>query len=150
MYVQKPGHDLPEINSLDHQIALARGSTMALETMRTRLRYSKGKNTLSLQELKYEKLRQYEQQKNENNFYQSCRDILHELIAAATEVAEDLTSPYDFEPGMIASNTAKALAGARLLRGALEDSRVQEARAEHKWKREWNSSRVCKPIARWI
>ncbi|KAL3251042.1 hypothetical protein ABHI18_010870 [Aspergillus niger] len=31
------GFDLPDINPLDHRIALARGSTMALDTTRARL-----------------------------------------------------------------------------------------------------------------
>ncbi|BCR99841.1 uncharacterized protein AKAW2_50183A [Aspergillus luchuensis] len=38
-------HDLPEINLIDHQIALARGTTMALETTRVRLRNAKKNGT---------------------------------------------------------------------------------------------------------
>lgn len=77
------GHDLPEINSLDHQIALVRGSTIALETTRKRLRESKDRHRLSLPELRLEKLRQWELQENENHenqFYRSCHDILHTFI----------------------------------------------------------------------
>ena len=63
-----PRHDLPEINSLDHQIALARGSTMALETTRTRLKCSKSRNRLSLQELKEERICQRDQQRTRISF----------------------------------------------------------------------------------
>lgn len=45
-------HDLPEINSLDHQIALAQGSTMALETTKSYLRSTKAQRRLPLSELK--------------------------------------------------------------------------------------------------
>ena len=67
-----PRRELPEINPLDHQIALARGSTMALETTRARLSVSKYRNKLSLAELKEEKISQRDQQEEENQFYRSC------------------------------------------------------------------------------
>lgn len=65
-------HDLPEINSLAYQIALAKGSTMALETTRTRLKCSKSRNRLSLQELRNERICQQDLQEDENEFYRSC------------------------------------------------------------------------------
>lgn len=145
-----PNHDLPEINSLDHQIAQANGSTIALETTRSRLQGFKPKNRQSLQEIKYEKLVQYEHQKNENDFYKSCRDMFHELFSVASEVSQSLLTQHDFEPENNPSHKPVILAAARALRAALERSRVQEARAEQEWKRQWNPSRIWKPTTRWI
>jgi hypothetical protein len=51
-------YDLPEINSLNHQIAMAYSSTMALETTKIRLQNSKSEHKRSLPESRYEKLRQ--------------------------------------------------------------------------------------------
>ncbi|CAP99875.1 hypothetical protein PCH_Pc22g25870 [Penicillium rubens Wisconsin 54-1255] len=47
---------LPEINLLDHQISMARGSTMALETTQPRLRESKTQPEMSISELKAERI----------------------------------------------------------------------------------------------
>lgn len=46
----------PEINLLDHQIAMARGSTMVLETTRTRLESYKMRPELSSSESKEERI----------------------------------------------------------------------------------------------
>ncbi|KAJ5704368.1 hypothetical protein N7536_000057 [Penicillium majusculum] len=91
-------HELPEINSLDHQIAMARGSTMALETTRVRLQSSKSEHRRSLPELRSEKLRQLGQQKSENEFYQACLENLHELSNSVIEAIQDLTPQSYFEP----------------------------------------------------
>ncbi|KAJ5752794.1 hypothetical protein N7520_009711 [Penicillium odoratum] len=48
----------PEINSLDHQIAMAGGSTMAVETTRPRLRMSKRCPKTTPQALKQQWLQQ--------------------------------------------------------------------------------------------
>ena len=44
------GFDLPDINPIDHQIALAGGSTMALDTTRTRLQAAKSARRRSVPE----------------------------------------------------------------------------------------------------
>lgn len=146
-------HDLPEINSLDHQIALARGSTMALETTRTRLQFSKSRHRLSLPETKEEKVRQLNQQEVENEFYRTCHEIFQQLSIAVLDVidaSQDLTlqSHYDSER----STTGKTQIWQQInrLRGALENSRSQEAQAEQEWKTKWNISCVWSPSIRWI
>ncbi|KAJ5454959.1 hypothetical protein N7530_012728 [Penicillium desertorum] len=144
------GHDLPEINSLDHQIALARGSTMALETTRKRLQESKVRRRLSLPELRQEKLRQWELQESENQFYRSCLDIFYSLSKAAADVSDGLALQYLFEPETSPVGNARVLQANKSLREALEYSRVQEARAEREWKRQWNVPRIWNPTTRWI
>ncbi|THC87333.1 hypothetical protein EYZ11_013222 [Aspergillus tanneri] len=91
-------HDLPEITSLDHQIALVRGSTIALEAARTRLRCAKTDRRLSLPELREEKLRQWERQDHENRFYEECLAIFHELSASTISVSQTLALQHCFEP----------------------------------------------------
>ncbi|CDM32692.1 unnamed protein product [Penicillium roqueforti FM164] len=48
-----------EINLLDHQISMASGSTMALETTRPRLRKSKTLTEMSVSEMKAERMQQH-------------------------------------------------------------------------------------------
>ncbi|CAG8401280.1 unnamed protein product [Penicillium salamii] len=79
-------HDPPDINSLDHQIALARGSTMALEITRARLQCSKVCHQLSLPETKQKKIRQFNQQEIENEFYRTCHDVFQELSVAVLDI----------------------------------------------------------------
>lgn len=143
-------HDLPEINSLDHQIALARGSTIALETTRTRLRCAKTDHRLSMPELREEKLRQWEHQNHENQFYEECLVVFRDLSALAIDVSQDLTLQHYFEPEVSPVGNARVLELVHKLRGALEQARAQEAQAEHEWKRRWNVPRFAGPSSRWI
>lgn len=142
-------HDLPEINSLDHQIALARGSTMALETTRTRLRCSKSRNRLSLGELKEERICQRDQQENENQFYRSCFENFLDLTMAIIEVSQELMLQYHFEPEVRPLANKRVFQAVRKLRVAMEQSRIREAHAEQVWKRQWKVSRV-NHTTRWI
>ena len=142
-------HDLPEINPLDHQIALARGSTIALETTRTRLQCSKTGGRLSLPERREEKLRQWERQESENRFYRSCCDIFHDISAVAIDASQDLTLHSHFEPENPVGNV-RVLQAVHRLRAALEQSRTLEAQAEQEWKQQWNVSRAWNTTARWI
>jgi hypothetical protein len=144
-----PRHDLPEINSLDHQIALARGSTMALETTRTRLKCSKSRNRLSLQELKEERICQRDQQENENQFYRSCFENLLNLTMSIIDVSQELTLQYHFEPEARPLDNERVFQAVRKLRVALEQSRIREAQAEQIWKRQWKVSRI-NHTTRWI
>jgi hypothetical protein len=137
-------HDLPEINSLDHQIAVAKGSTMALETTRTRMQITKGRRPVSLSELKIEKLRQRDQQETENQFYRSCFENLSELLTDVLNIANMLElEPNEIGPGRIREIIVR-------LRAALDKSRVREAQAEQEWKRQWSVSRLWRPAGRWI
>lgn len=137
-------HDLPEINSLDHQIAVANGSTMALEMMRTRMQSTKGRSPLSLSELKAEKLRQRDQQETENQFYRSCFENLSELLSDVLSVTHMLElKASEFNQSSIREITVR-------LRAALDKSRVREAQAEQEWKRQWSVSRIWKPAGRWL
>lgn len=146
-------HDLPEINSLDHQIALARGSTMALETTRTRLRCSKSRHRLSLPETKEEKIRQLNEQEAENEFYRRCHDIFQQLsvtVLDVIEVSQDLALQCHYDSELSISAKTQIWQQMTSLRGALEQSRSREALAEQDWKRKWNISRVWSPSTRWI
>ncbi|KAI2787009.1 hypothetical protein POX_f07362 [Penicillium oxalicum] len=137
-------HDLPEINSLDHQIAVANGSTMALETTRTRMQNTKARNPLSLAELKAEKLRQRDQQETENQFYRSCFENLGELLSDVLAVAHMLELGAS---GLGQSSIREIIVR---LRAALDKSRVRDAQAEQEWKRQWSISRIWRPAERWL
>lgn len=143
-------HDLPEINALDHQIALARGSTMALETTRSRLRGTKARHRLSLSELKEEKIRQRDQQEHENDFYRTCFKNLHQLVTVVIDSIQELALQYHFEPEATPGGNPRLLQTIQLLRLAVENSRAQEAKAEQEWTRQWNISRFGRPTARRI
>ncbi|KAJ5215271.1 uncharacterized protein N7498_001678 [Penicillium cinerascens] len=143
-------HDLPEINSLDHQIAMAHGSTMALETTTIRLQNSKSGHRRSLPESRYEKLRQWEEQKCENEFFQSCLENFHEFSKSVIGVIQNLTPQFYDEPEEVPVSNLHVLLAVHLLREQLEKSRVQEAKAEQKWKSQWNLSRIWNPTSRWI
>lgn len=143
-------HDLPEINSLDHLISMAHGSTMALETTRVRLQNSKSESQHSLPELRCEKLRQWEQQKYENEFYQSCLENFHELSKSVIDVIQDFTPQSYYEPAVTPNRGLEVQLAVRLLRETLEKSRAQEARAEQNWKSRWNIARIRNPTTHWI
>ena len=143
-------HDLPEINSLDHQIALARGSTIALETTRVRLRKSKERKRLSLPELKEQKLNEKSEQESENDFYRSCFVNFRELITTTVKAIDELELQCHFEPEaepMGNSNLRKTL---EALRNVLEGSKNREAMVELQWKQKWNISRIGRPACRWL
>jgi hypothetical protein len=143
-------HDLPEINSLDHQISLAQGSTIALETTRTRLQSSKSEKRQSVPESRQEKHRQRELQERENRFYRTCYDIFQELSNVAIITSQDLILQSHFEPEVCPAGNSRFLRASLKLREALERSRVREARAELEWKRWWNISRIGNLATRWI
>ena len=117
-------YDLPEINSLDHQIALARGSTIVLETTRARLRCAKTDRRLSLPELREEKLRQWECQDHENRFYKECLLMFQELSTLAIDVSQYLMLQHEFEPEVSPIGNRRVLETAHQLREALEQSRA--------------------------
>lgn len=140
-----PGrHKPPDINSLDHQIAMVHGSTMALETTRGRLQHSKSNHGLSAQEIRDEKLRQYNQQRNENNFYRSCRDNFRELAATAMRISQYLENEAN------SYDRTKISEAMEILNTALEASRDREARAEEQWKQEWEFVPNPAPPVPWI
>ena len=144
-------HSLPEINALDHQIALVRGSTITLEMTRTRLQCAKANERLSPSEKWKEKLRQWECQETENQFYQTCLEIFKELSIRALDACQDLELQRDFMPEISPIGNAHMLEVAQTFRSLIEMSRVGETQAEQKWKRQWNSERAAaRPSTRWI
>lgn len=147
-----PVRESPDINPLDHQIALVRGTTMALETTRARLSISKYNKKLSLRELKNEKLSQREQQEEENQFYRSCFENFRRLVVTVFEVSaveptQDMSLQSHFDPEQANANLKLAV---DRLRVALEASRSQEAQDERAWKSKWKVSRFWDPAPRWI
>ena len=140
----------PEINSLDHQIAMSRGSSIALETLRSRLRRSKQEIELSPARLRDARLRQWEQQQYENEFYASCRRNFNELSTVVLDVTKETTLQCDFEPDVDPVGNIQLLRAILSLRGALETSRKQEAEAEQVWKCQWKTSRIWSSSDSWI
>ena len=143
-------HDLPEINSLDHQIALARGSTIALETTRSRLQKSKEEKRLSLPELKEQKQNERIEQESENDFYRSCFTNFRELATATFQAIDELELQYFFEPEAEPIGNRNVRKALDALHNTLEESKNREAKAENQWKQRWNISRFGKPACRWL
>jgi hypothetical protein len=141
---------LPEINTLDHQLAMSSGTSMALETTRSRLQRSKTKHRMSLPELRESKLRQWEQQKHENEFYASCRENLLNLSRAALEVAQQLLLQYHFEPEVNPVGNVRLLQAIQALRASLDESKRREIEAEQTWKREWRVTHIQRSRNSWI
>ncbi|RDH26516.1 hypothetical protein BDQ94DRAFT_177501 [Aspergillus welwitschiae] len=123
-------HDLPGINLIDHQIALARGTTMALETTRVRLQNAK-KN-------------------DENRFFRTCLKIFDDLAAVTVEVSDNLILQHGFEPEVSPVGNRRILLGMRKLQEALSDSHGKEARAREEWDRRLNLPNFRAPLPQWI
>ncbi|GCB28308.1 hypothetical protein AAWM_11193 [Aspergillus awamori] len=143
-------HDLPEINLIDHQIALARGTTMALETTRVRIRNAKKNGPRSLRDTLEEKWRQWKRQEDENRFFRTCLRIFDDLAAVAGEVSDDLILQHEFEPEVSPVGNRRILLVMRKLQEALSDSHRKEARAREKWDRRLNLPDIHAPVPQWI
>ncbi|KAJ5216876.1 hypothetical protein N7468_009884 [Penicillium chermesinum] len=143
-------HSLPEINALDHQIALLQGSTIALETTQARLQAGKTERRKSEQEAVSDKLQQYYKQEAENRFYRTCRSILHQLLQTSSDVYDMLELQCEFEPEVSLFGNARLRMAAETLQMALDASRTQEVQAEQEWKREWNPSPAHEVQTGWI
>lgn len=141
---------LPEINLLDHQISMARGSTMALETTRPRLRKSKTQPQMSILELKAERMQQHSQQGLENNFYSKCFESFHQLVSATMDATQSLALQYHFNPAKSPSGDPRLIRAIVLLRVALDKSRAEETSAEQEWKQQWRVSSVRQSSLRWL
>lgn len=131
-------HDLPEINLIDHQIALARGTTMALETTRGRLQNAKRHRPRSLWDTLEDKWRQWKRQEDENRFFRTCHSIFDDLAAVAVEVSDALILQHEFEPEASPAGNERILLAMRKLQEALGDSEEKEARAREDWHRRLN------------
>ena len=139
-----------EINSLDHQIAMSGGSTMALESTRSRLKISKTQPKLSLPKLKKERLQQRDQQERENNFYCNCFRNFHQLVSSVMDSTQSLALQYHFNTGEGPSGDPRLIRTMVLLRVALDKSRAEEAQAEQEWKQQWNVPSTRKSATRWL
>ncbi|KAJ5453745.1 uncharacterized protein N7458_004701 [Penicillium daleae] len=142
--------NLPEINTLDHQLAMSHGTSMALETTRSRLQRSKSRHRMSLPELRDSKLRQWEQQWHENEFYASCRENFLSLSKAALEVSQQLILQYHFEPEVNPVGNIRLLQAIQALKASLDESKRRELEAEQNWKREWRVIRIQRSRNSWI
>lgn len=123
---------------------------MALETTRSRLRSTKAQRRLPLSEMKEQRIHQRNEQEHENQFYRSCFESFHELAMTTIESIQDLALQYHFEPEARPAGNRHLRITLEHLRNALEQSKVQEARAEQGWKRQWGISRMSKPATRWL
>ncbi|OJZ79538.1 hypothetical protein ASPFODRAFT_55072 [Aspergillus luchuensis CBS 106.47] len=143
-------HDLPEIILIDHQIALARGTTMALETTCVRLRNAKKDHPRSLRDTLEEKWGQWKRQEDENRFFRTCLKIFDDLAAVAVEVSDDLILQHEFEPEVSPVGNRRIVPGMRKLREALADSHGKEARAREEWDRRLKLLGIRAPLPQWI
>jgi hypothetical protein len=150
-------HDLTEISLLDHQIALAGGTTMALETTRTRLQDAKHERPLSLPETLEKKWEQWKRQEDENRFFMDCLRILNDLTAVAIEVSESLIeesgSPdvqRDVGLGVSSASKERVFQMIHKLQRALVESQGLEIRARVKWDSRSNRPCLRAPSSRWI
>ena len=139
----------PEINSLDHQIAMAGGSTMVMETTRPRLKVSKKSPKTTPRALKQQWLQQRSQQERENEFYSGCFRNFHRLVATVMDSTQDLALQYHFNPGASPAGDPRLIRTIVLLKTALDKSRVEEAQAEAEWKRQYGIS-AEKATTRWV
>ena len=139
----------PEINSLDHQIAMAGGSTMAVEATRPRLRMSKRSPKTTPRALKQQWLQQRNQQERENDFYTDCFKNFHRLVATVMDSTQDLALQYHFNPGASPAGDPRLIRTIVLLQTALDKSRMEEAQAEVEWKRQCGLSNE-KVVTRWV
>ncbi|KAL7649031.1 hypothetical protein ACMYSQ_012538 [Aspergillus niger] len=144
------GFDRPDINPLDHQIALAHGSTMALDTTRTRLQAVKSARRRSVPETLKDKRQQWEQQERENQFYEYCLHIFQNMTAVAIDVSQELSLLRLFEPEVNLAGHPRVWEAAHKLRDALRQAWEREAVAEYEWKKQWNMPRMGMPSSRWI
>jgi hypothetical protein len=126
----------PEINSLDHQIAMAGGSTMVVETTRPRLKVSKKSPKITPRALKKQWLQQRSQQERENEFYSGCFRNFHRLVATVMDSTQDLALQYHFNPGTSPAGDPRLIRTIVLLKTALDKLRAKEAQAEAEWKRQ--------------
>ncbi|GKZ94879.1 hypothetical protein AnigIFM59636_008610 [Aspergillus niger] len=143
-------HDLSEINLIDYQIALARGTTMALKPTRVRLRNAKKTGPRSLRDTLEEKWRHWKRQEDENRFFGTYLKIFDDLAAVAVEVSDDLILQHEFEPEVNTVGNRRILLGMRKLQEALPDSHGKEARAREKWDRRLNLPNIRAPLPQWI
>ncbi|KAL3252725.1 hypothetical protein ABHI18_009927 [Aspergillus niger] len=143
-------HDLPEINLIDHQIALAWGTTMALETTRLWLQNAKKNGPRSLRETLEERWRQWKRQEDENRFFRTCLKFFDDLAAVAVEVSDDLIQQHEFEPEVSPVGNRRILLGMRKLQEALSDSHGKEARAREEWDHRLNLPHIRAPLPQWI
>ncbi|CAG8904678.1 unnamed protein product [Penicillium nalgiovense] len=116
---------LPEINLLDHQISMARGSTMALETTRPRLRKSK-----TNPKCRYPNLPPTCQHHNGRDPKSS--------------------SAVSFQPGKHPFWGPAPDSAIVSLRVALDKARAEETSAEQEWKQQWKVSSVRQSSLRWL
>ncbi|CAG8892846.1 unnamed protein product [Penicillium nalgiovense] len=124
---------LPEINLLDHQISMASGSTMALETTRPRLRKSKTQPEM---------------------------DLRTTFIASVLRASTNLSAPQwtqlkvwlavSFQPANSPSGDPRLIRAIVSLRVALDKSRAEETSAEQEWKQQWKVSPVRQSSLRWL
>jgi molybdopterin-biosynthesis enzyme MoeA-like protein len=124
----------PEITALDHHLAKCRGSTMALETMHSRLQRWKNGPPQSLSQLKDEKLCQYTQQEYENDFYRKSFQIFHQLASTVMDTIQSLQLEYHFKPATVPAKDPRLIRTVILLQIALDKSHTDESEAITRWK----------------
>ncbi|CDM32581.1 unnamed protein product [Penicillium roqueforti FM164] len=133
---------LPKINLLDHQISIASGSTMALETTRPQLRKSKTQPEMSMAELKTERIQQHRQQGLKNDFYCKYFESFHQLISTTIDATQSLALQYHFNRANSPSGDPRLIRAIVSLRVALNKSRAEETSTEQEWKQQWKVSPV--------
>lgn len=140
----------PEITALDHHLAKCRGSTMALETTKTRLRRWKNGPPQTISQLKDEKLHQYSQQELENNFYRKSFQIFHQLASTVTDTIQSLALEYHFNPATVPAKDPRLIRTVVLLQIALDKSSTNETEAIKQWKEQCGLNTNRSSSAEWL
>ena len=143
-------HQPPEINLLDHEMAMGRGSTMALETTRSRLQSSKRQPQRTFSQMKEEKLHQRTQQQHENDFYRECFESFHVLVMMILDAIQSLALHFHFNPHVNPPGSPRVLRAIILLRVAIDKSRAGESSAEREWKKHWHVDTTRTPPPKWL
>ncbi|KAB8227876.1 uncharacterized protein BDW43DRAFT_316386 [Aspergillus alliaceus] len=142
--------DSPEINRMDHAIQSAQGSTIALETMRSRLQASKSHKVQSRDERLSELEEELAWHQQENEFYGICYDGYRGLHSKVADVSQKLLLQSFFEPESRPSRDPFLYDVIQRLNTAVKMTQVQEAQAEADWKRFWHITDDCGVRATWI
>ncbi|RDH26554.1 hypothetical protein BDQ94DRAFT_164373 [Aspergillus welwitschiae] len=150
IYSRSP--DSPKLGLLSRAppIALARGSTMALNTTRTRLQAVKSARRRSVPQTLKDKRQRWEQQERENQFYEYCLHVFQNMTAVAIDVSQELSLLQLFEPEVNLAGHPRVWEAAQKLRDALRQVQKREAVAEYEWKKQWNIPHMGMPSSQWV
>ena len=130
LFTSKP----PEINHIEHQIHLGKGTTSALEMTNQRLQESKSIAKPDSKAQIEELTRHNGHLRCEIDFYRHCFEVLQKLRSDSCNIYERLFLLDYFKPDTELQELVQ------MLRDVLERSSNAQTAAEHNWLRFWGLS----------